>query len=247
MQVDESALLDAVRQLKLEHPQATVKQVHEMLLEATACGVQLAQVKKACSKAAKMLVKEPPPAGSAYVPAELVVPPPGSVPFVRCQMCEASVKRPRVCAGCRAVCYCGPPCAARDREHHLECARIARHMLRDVSVTLPGDEPPSWLVATGMSSTAGPCHSDLDWCGLLETAGLHDDIYCVLCGCVGPSSPHSYVPNPLAGLVEYPTGSEQPGMPAPPVVCSWAEYYTWRGLPADAPVALLLSWPLIAC
>ena len=246
---DESALLTAVRQLKLEHPEVTAKQAHALLLESGSTQYQVAQVKRACSKAAKLLAKEPPPAEPAceIVPpaCELVPPPMGSVTFVRCQACEARVKRPRVCAGCCAVCYCSPACAASDREHHAECASIARHMLRDVSITLPGDEPP-WLVATGMSPTAGPRHSDVDWCDLLEAAGVHDDIYCVLCGCVSPSSPHRYVPNPLAGLVDYPAGGEHSDAspPPPPVVRSWAEYYAWRGLPPDAPVALLLTWPL---
>ena len=239
----DSELLLSVRRLKLEHPDATAKQVHEMLEGESAGSTDyyFSQVKKACSKAAKQLAKEKDPAASASVASELVPAPAGSVAFVRCHTCNTRVKKPRVCAGCRAVCYCGSACAAGDREHHAECSSIARHMLRDVSVTLPGDEP-VWLVATGMSPTAGPRHSDVEWCDLLEAAGLHDDIYCVLCGCVSPSSPHRYLPNPLAGLVEYPSSGEQSA--PPPVVRNWEMYYAWRGLPSDAPVALLLAWPL---
>ena len=235
-------MLSAVRQLKLEHPEATAKQVHELLGTGGSTQHQLSAVKKACSKAAKLLAKEP--SQVAPVTVKLVCPPAGSVVFLRCQLCQARVKKPQVCAGCCAVCYCSEACARKDREHLTECANTARHMACDVSVSLP--EEPAWLVATGMSPSAGPRHSDVEWCDLLEAAGLHDNIYCVLCGCVCPSSPHCYVPNPLAGLVDYPSGDEPDiqSREPPPELCSWASYYEWRGLPSDAPVALLLAWPL---
>ena len=113
---------------------------------------------------------------------------PNSVAYSRCQTCMAPVSEPRVCASCRCVCYCSQQCAQDDADHVKFCSNYGQHMTTDVNVTLPGD--PFWLRAT-MHPRA-----DLPWCDLLKSARLHDETYSLLCGCVQPSSPHRFVPNP---------------------------------------------------
>ena len=134
----DDALLSAVRSLKLEQPNATAKEVHQALTTA-GHAVEFSEVKKACSKVAKSLASEPAPTAAA--PAEqptLVTAPPGSVAFLRCQQCEKRLTKPRVCAGCMCVSYCGNACRAADAEHTAECESYARHLKRDVSVAHAG-------------------------------------------------------------------------------------------------------------
>ena len=225
--MDEADLLAVVRQLKITQPAYSSKEVHQALLTA-GTAVAFSHVKKACGKVTKVLAQEHASAEEAASnkPA-LVAVSPSSVAFLRCQSCERRVPV-RVCAGCYCVSYCSSACLEKDSEHITECSSYARHFQRDVSVNLPGD--PAWI------RTAMHHRGDMELCDLLQTLGLHDGTYSLLCGCVHPSSPHRYVPNP-AGLPSEPiTGAEIPS--------NWNEYYTMRQLPTASAASLLLSWPL---
>ena len=230
--MDDVELLARVRELKLAQPLATAKECHKALLEAGEA-VEFSAVKKACSKATKSLADAAPaPAPEQQQPA-LVNAPPGSVAFLRCQTCERRLTKARVCASCLCVSYCNVGCRAADKEHTpAECKRYARHLKRDVSVSLPRN--PAWLHA------AMEHRADMEMCELLKELGIHDDTYGLLCGCVLPSSPHRYVPEP-AGLPTAPIEDGE-GRSEPPR--SWADYYSLRRLPPTSPLALLLSWPM---
>ena len=239
MEDDDAALLAAIRRLKIENPDASAKEIHVTLLAAGHDqDLPLGQVKKLASKVVKALAKEDSSArqGDAAEASPLITPPADcSTAFIRCQHCQKPVKKPKLCAGCQAVAYCGPTCFAADTEHHGECSSYARHMQRDVGVSLPG--APAWV------SMALGHRANMDWCSLLEGVGIHDDTYGLLCGCVRPANPHRSVPNPL-DLVADPAAKVASHDAAPPVLWTWADYYAWRGLPSDSTVALLLSWPL---
>ena len=225
-------LLACVRQLKIDQPTLTAKEIH-LALSTAGNLVEFSAVKKACSKVAKALAQE------AAVPAPpeeptLVSAPIGAVAFVRCQCCQQRLKRVRVCAGCCCVAYCSVACQAADHDHHSECASYLRHMKRDVSVRLPGD--PAWLRG------AMDHRADMEMCELLQSLGLHDG-YGVLCGCVRPSAPHRYAPEPdgLASLSEAMASATASTDRLPE---GWAEAYVALNLQPCSPLALLLSWPL---
>ena len=103
-------------------------------------------------------------------------------------------------------------------------------MARDVGVLLPGN--PKWLQVTMDRQ------SSLGWCDLLKAASMHDEVFGVLCGCTPPTSPHRYVPDLVsAAATSVVTGTA-------PTISSWSEYYVHRGVRSEAPLAVLLSWPL---
>jgi hypothetical protein len=104
-------------------------------------------------------------------------------------------------------------------------------MQRDVLVTLPGS--PAWL-ASAMGH-----RGDEELCDVLKAMNAHNHNFGLICGCVAPGEgdPHEFVVEAIELPLENP--DEEPGLPE-----SWAEYYSLRGIPVEAPVALLLSWPL---
>ena len=143
--MDDDELALAVRQLKLDSPSLSAKEVHQALLAAGELSVELSVVKKVCSKVTKALAQEPTVAAPPSDQPTLVSAPSGSVAFLRCQSCQKRLTRPRVCARCCAVAYCSTACFTADGEHGDECKSYAQHVKRDVSVSLPG--APAWLEA----------------------------------------------------------------------------------------------------
>ena len=212
-------LLSAVACIKLADPTLTAAQVHAALDGTTAT---LAEVKRACSKAAKAA------AVAAAVPRTLVPPPAGSVVFMSCQSCGKQISDPRVCSGCVCVCYCSPACQTRDTAHTpAECSRYAQHMARDVRVHLPGSS--AWLAA------AMDHRCEMSMCALLGQMKCHEGAFRLLCGCAGPSAPHRALVDQMEGSAP-PEGATLPA--------SWSDYYAARGLPTESPVALLSTWAL---
>ena len=239
--MDEASLLAAVRELKLEQPLQTAKEVFATL---TAAGktVELSAVKKACGKVTKALENEPTPPTAAdssdsKLPP-LVSPPTGSVAFLRCHTCQVRTNKARVCGGCHAVCYCSSACQKADASHAVECDACKRHMATDVRVALPGA---AWLEA------AMGHRCELSTCELLEAMGAHQaEAYRLLCGCALPSAQHRYVvasiPAPEAEAeVAAVAGGAVTGATAPfaRVPWSWASYYEGRAgqLPPASPLA----------
>lgn len=151
--MDEVSLLAAIRQLKIEQPSLTAKEVFAALTEAGQelydAPLQLSAVKKACGKVTKAMEKEPPPPQTA--PCETALPAlvsplaTGPVAFLRCHTCQKRTHKAKVCGGCLAVCYCSVACQAADASHAAECEACKRHMATDVRVTLRGS--PRWLHA----------------------------------------------------------------------------------------------------
>jgi len=249
----------AVRALKLEHPDYSIKEMFAAL-EAAGESVELSAVKKANSKVSKALAKEaaatpPPPPPPPAVPeaansarkarkamkagilpeqkcVALAIPPAESITFLRCYSCEKPVHSSdvQVCGGCYSVCYCSQTCQLADASHVDECAAAKQHMATAVRVHLPGK--PSWLDEAMDHRCESTC------CELLKRMGCHEaEAYQLLCGCTLPSATHRYVANCIEAGSAAPDGVE---------LASWSDYYEHRKplLPPDSPLAVLLTWPL---
>ena len=170
--------------------------------------------------------------------------------FERCMWCGKSAST--VCGGCAAVCYCSAGCQLGEltntREggfcHAAYCATFKRDRARDVSIALPGQ--PAWLTVA-----MGHRGSVRDECQLLERMGAHHAPYILFCGClrepltlplgiafeVGLAAALASLPPPTAG---------DDGRLRPPKapLRSWDDFYTFRGVASDSPIALVLSFSL---
>ncbi|KAK7309530.1 hypothetical protein RJT34_06332 [Clitoria ternatea] len=145
----------------------------------------------------------------------------------------------RLCARCEAVAYCSLSHQIAHWTHHKhECDRLQQQMK---NLEFVNDFPFTF----SREATFQVCAKQETRCSFLSKRGLHQlgmwmlechcgasssfdclglnrgwDLPSVLCPCCGPDS-----------LV-----SEQ--------LRSWRDYYMWRCIPLDSPVALLLHWPL---
>lgn len=84
------------------------------------------------------------------------------------------------------------------------------------------------------------------YCSLLESWGLHGaGLWKASCDCFQMAA--SLGATPDNGLWNLPASycpCEAPEDPPPGQLQSWEEFYNWRGIPFDSPVALILHWPL---
>ncbi|XP_004504502.1 uncharacterized protein [Cicer arietinum] len=146
----------------------------------------------------------------------------------------------RLCTRCEAVAYCSLSHQIKHwSRHKLECDRLQQQM---ECVDLLNDFPFTF----SCEATFQVCAKQETRCSFFSKRGLHRvgmwmhechcgassasfdllglnngwDLSSVLCPCHGPEF-----------LL-----SEQ--------LCSWRDYYKWRRIPLDSPVALLLHWPL---
>ncbi|KAL2349352.1 hypothetical protein Fmac_003352 [Flemingia macrophylla] len=145
----------------------------------------------------------------------------------------------RLCARCEAVAYCSlSHQIAHWTRHKHECDRLQQQMK---SVQVLNEFPFTF----SLEATFQVCAKRETRCSFLSRRGLHQvrmwmhecrcgasfasfdclgldsgwDLPSILCPCCGPKSP-----------------AEQ--------LHSWRDYYKWRCIPLDSPVALLLQWPL---
>ncbi|XP_061360820.1 uncharacterized protein LOC133304772 [Gastrolobium bilobum] len=146
----------------------------------------------------------------------------------------------RPCVRCEAVAYCSLSHQIAHWSHHKdECERLQQQMK---SVDVLNDYPFTFC----REATFQVCVKQETRCSFLSKRGLHQvgmwmhechcgassssfdclglnkgwDLPRILCPCCGPDSPIS----------------EQ--------LHNWRDYYNWRCIPLDSPVALLLHWPL---
>ncbi|KAH7690798.1 HIT/MYND zinc finger-like protein [Dioscorea alata] len=141
----------------------------------------------------------------------------------------------RRCGNCGAVAYCSlSHQMSHWNDHKDECPRLEQQMRR---VDALNDFPFSFTVASTVLDTR---------CSFLDSIGLdRNGIWSSEC-CCGMQSDDSRIggkygewslPSILCPCTE-PRGSTST------CLSSWKDYYQWRCLPLDSPVAILLHWPL---
>lgn len=157
----------------------------------------------------------------------------------QCTLCGIEVPADRAprCSRCKAVIYCSHAC---QKKHWKETHKVSCELYKAMM------EREEELEIKGFSFVCVMEHS----CNWLESMGLHGKgMWRRLCTCF-KQYPFGLLP-PVEGgsmarvwAVEH--GKYPPDSPLQEylVLSSWAEYYDLRGLPADSPVALILSFPL---
>ncbi|XP_058772352.1 uncharacterized protein LOC131646284 [Vicia villosa] len=145
-----------------------------------------------------------------------------------------------ICARCEAVAYCSLSHRIAHWSHHKnECDRLQQQM---ESVGVLNDFPFTF----SHEATIQVCAKQETRCSFLSKRGLHRaGMWMHECRCGASSSSFD-----LLGLNN--------GWDLPSVLCpcrgpeslvaeqlySWQDYYKWRSIQFDSPVALLLHWPL---
>ncbi|KAL9328117.1 hypothetical protein ACSQ67_003120 [Phaseolus vulgaris] len=145
----------------------------------------------------------------------------------------------RLCARCEAVAYCSlAHQIAHWSRHKHECDRLQQQMK---SVEVLNDFPFTF----SHEATFQVCVKQEGRCSFLSNRGLHKvGMWMHECGCGASSASFDCL-----GLNN--------GWDLPSVLCpcgpnslvleqlhSWRDYYRWRSIPLDSPVALVLHWPL---
>ncbi|XP_023732215.3 uncharacterized protein LOC111880033 isoform X1 [Lactuca sativa] len=146
----------------------------------------------------------------------------------------------RRCGGCGAVFYCSVSHQTSHwRVHKEECGRLKQQMCR---VVLLNDFPFTF----SREATYQVCGKVETRCSFLDKQGIHCVGFWICecsCGASITSSDHLRYDKgwnlssklcPCKGPLSMLTKK----------LSSWNEYYEWRGIPLDSPVALLLHWPL---
>ncbi|XP_006899140.1 PREDICTED: zinc finger MYND domain-containing protein 15 isoform X2 [Elephantulus edwardii] len=158
------------------------------------------------------------------------------------------------CPQCSAVLYCGEACLLADWQrcpddvsHQFWCPRLATFMERAGELAaLP------FTYTEEVTSEIFNKEAFLASCGL--TRGYWTQISMLIPGLVGPRHPRDNTLPPSFLLngdpYQFLQGDGPTLMPPVPldpprsVFGSWQDYYTWRGLSLDSPVAVLLTYPL---
>ncbi|KAF6159833.1 hypothetical protein GIB67_032917 [Kingdonia uniflora] len=147
----------------------------------------------------------------------------------------------RRCGSCGAVAYCSIAHQVSHWSYHKEeCARLEEQMRK---VNVLHDFP----FAFSDEATVQVLEKRMTRCSFLNKRNLHQvGMWKCECGCRTSSNPASdnsrisyewNLPSILCPCRE-------PVTPIPTHLNSWEDYYEWRCLPLDSPVALLLHWPL---
>ncbi|XP_078438856.1 zinc ion binding protein isoform X2 [Wolffia australiana] len=148
----------------------------------------------------------------------------------------------RSCPGCSAVSYCSVSHQVSHWTHHKEeCARLKQQLLR---AKVMNDFPFTFCAR----NTSLGQNESVTKCDILIAKGLHQKgLWNFECTCAPlvASSYYSVVddewhlPSSLCPCLE-------PKLPLYSKLRDWKDYFQWRCLPLDSPVALLLHWPLTA-
>ncbi|XP_030500046.2 uncharacterized protein LOC115715329 [Cannabis sativa] len=148
----------------------------------------------------------------------------------------------RRCGVCGAVAYCSASHQISHwSEHKEECERLKQHMKHIDSLN-------EFPFTFSSHATIEVCEKRETRCSLLRKWGIHQKgmwLYECQCG----KSVTSFNCN---SLMDYSWDLPDTMCPCNETVSSpptkhfsdWKEYYEWRCIPLDSPVALLLHWPL---
>ncbi|RKP26004.1 hypothetical protein SYNPS1DRAFT_28283 [Syncephalis pseudoplumigaleata] len=162
----------------------------------------------------------------------------------KCVQCRGTLKSEKtLCGACRGVFYCSKPCQEQHwRSNHKIACELYKHILSksttdDLPFSFPKRVKPSkyeeWLQQQNILDKG-------IW--RREAGGSTKYAY----GELPPvpanelwALPESALPAPLCK----PLAKKQAAAPSE-VLKNWADYYSFRQLPADSPIAVILSLPL---
>ena len=192
--------------------------------------------------------------GGSSVPP-LVAPTADSFQLRSCMNCGAT-SNILTCGGCRAVGLCSVECQQGDEfklTHDLHgCSRWKAWGERNMDVTLPSN--PTWLNACMHHGGKDGCTR----CSILTSLGIHSGLYlqcACACGADGLVAA-GYEDGSNIALLRQMGGSTCVIAPKehsegefifqghPGEISSWAEYYAFRKLSPESPLALLMHFPL---
>ncbi|CAH8363894.1 unnamed protein product [Eruca vesicaria subsp. sativa] len=146
----------------------------------------------------------------------------------------------RRCGNCGSVAYCSVSHQSWHwRYHKEECERLEEQMR---GVDLLNEFPFTFTE----EATVQISEKQESRCSFLTKRDLHHTgMWIYECKC-GASSPRfsAYDRNKGWYLPSSSCPCLGPLSPVPSQLCSWTDYYEWRKIPLDSPVALLLHWPL---
>ncbi|KAI3720277.1 hypothetical protein L6452_21190 [Arctium lappa] len=152
--------------------------------------------------------------------------------------CSGSANRR--CGGCGAVFYCSVSHQISHwRIHKEECGRLKRQMC---SVELLNDLPFSFT----LGATYQVCEKVETRCSFLDKMGIHQvGIWICECSCgASVALLDDFRSDKCWSLSSKLCPCRGPLSILKNQLSSWNDYYEWRGIPLDSPVALLLHWPL---
>ncbi|KAI7757278.1 hypothetical protein M8C21_019189 [Ambrosia artemisiifolia] len=152
--------------------------------------------------------------------------------------CSGSANRR--CDGCGAVFYCSlSHQISHWNVHKDECGRLKRQMGR---VQLLNDFPFTFY----QEATYQVCEKMETRCSFLDKLGIHRaGIWICECSCGSSVFSLDHLRSDKGwSLSSRLCPCREPLSILKKQLCSWSEYYEWRGIPLDSPVALLLHWPL---
>ncbi|AES96380.2 putative Zinc finger, MYND-type [Medicago truncatula] len=145
-----------------------------------------------------------------------------------------------LCARCEAVAYCSLSHRIAHWNHHKhECDRLQQQM---ESVEELNDFP----FTSSHEATFQICAKQETRCSFLTKRGLHRvGIWMLECHCETSSASFDLLrSNNCWNLPSVLCPCRGPDSLVSEQLCSWRDYYNWRGIPLDSPIALLLHWPL---
>ncbi|GAB4839901.1 hypothetical protein Ancab_020610 [Ancistrocladus abbreviatus] len=146
----------------------------------------------------------------------------------------------RRCSRCEAVAYCSlSHQISHWSDHKEECERLQEQMGR-------ANELNDFPFTFCQEGTIQICQKQESRCSFLSRRNLHRVgmwSYECSCGSSDFSSSHHRLID-CWNLSHNLCPCHGPVSPIPKLLRSWKEYYQWRSLPLDSPVALLLHWPL---
>ncbi|XP_062111786.1 uncharacterized protein LOC133823180 isoform X5 [Humulus lupulus] len=147
----------------------------------------------------------------------------------------------RRCGGCGAVAYCSASHQISHwSEHKEECDRLKQHMKHIDSLN-------EFPFTFSIQATIQVCEKRETRCSLLRKWGIHQLgmwLYECQCGTSVASFSCSSLTDNSWNLPDIMCPCNETVSSPSKHFCTWKEYYEWRYIPLDSPVALLLHWPL---
>ncbi|XP_024024026.1 zinc finger MYND domain-containing protein 15 isoform X2 [Morus notabilis] len=146
----------------------------------------------------------------------------------------------RRCGSCGAVAYCSASHQISHwSEHKEECKRLEEQMKHiDVLNEFP--------FTFSVEATVQVCEKQVTRCSFLSKRNIHQlGMWLYECHC--GTSLASFDSSRLIDSWDLPDilcPCKEPESPISKHLSSWKEYYEWRCIPLNSPVALLLHWPL---
>lgn len=147
----------------------------------------------------------------------------------------------RRCARCRAVAYCSVSHQISHWNDHKDECKLLEEQMNHV------DELNDFPFTFSEEATVQVLEKQETRCSFLTRRGLHRmGMWLYECDCGPSNASHNYSRvNNGWNLSKILCPCIGPTSPLSKRLSSWKEYYKWRDIPVNSPVALLLHWPLM--